>query len=474
MNDRLLQLYHRLPPAGRGAVASARGLYLRQWRYGRETPSLVEAALERDTWSAARWTTWREERLAFVLDRAATRVPYYREMWSARRRRGDHASWEQLENWPLLGKDALRASPHAFLADDVDARRMFHEHTSGTTGQPLNLWWSRATVRQWYALSEARCRRWHGVSRLDRWGILGGQLIAPVSQRTPPFWVWNAALRQLYLSSYHLAPDLLPHYLEAIRSHRVTYLWGYPSALFELACAAAESPQPLRLRTVITNAEPLLPHQAAAIERGGGCAPRETYGMAEIVANASACPDGRLHWWPEVGWVEQVADGQTDGSRELVCTGLLNADMPLIRYRVGDRIIAGQESRCSCGRSLPLAGTIVGRSDDVLYTRDGRRLGRLDPVFKGGLPIREAQIIQDDIDNIRVRYVPSADARPGDEERITAQIRQRIGDVHVILEPVPMIPRTAAGKFRAVICNLPQPGTGAHPAVAGRAGTTVP
>jgi phenylacetate-CoA ligase len=210
----LLQLYHRLPVPTRSVAASLRGLYLRSWRYGPESEQLVAEALERERWSPERWKAWQEEQLAAVLHRAATRVPYYRAQWAARRRQGDHASWEDLENWPVLGKEALRQNPTAFVADDCAIRRMFHEHTSGTTGKPLDLWWGRTTVRAWYALFEARCRRWYGISRQDRWAMLGGQLITLRNQRRPPFWVWNAALNQLYMSSYHLAPDLIPYYFD--------------------------------------------------------------------------------------------------------------------------------------------------------------------------------------------------------------------------------------------------------------------
>ena len=62
--------------------------------------------------------------------------------------------------------------------------------------------------------------------------------------------------------------------------------------------------------------------------------------MAEIVTAAGECNEGQLHLWPEVGWVEVFDNNQlvNDGTPgELVCTGLLNIDMPLIRYRVGDR-----------------------------------------------------------------------------------------------------------------------------------------
>ena len=145
---------------------------------------------------------------------------YFREQWATGRGNGDRASWDCVENWPVLAKESLREDAAAFLADDQSPRTMFHEHTSGTTGKPLDLWWSRETVRNWYALFEARSRRWYGVSRNDRWAILGGQLVARQGQERPPFWVWNAALNQLYMSSYRLSPTLIPYYprrLETVR-----------------------------------------------------------------------------------------------------------------------------------------------------------------------------------------------------------------------------------------------------------------
>src|SRR5690606_15018725 len=122
---------------------------------------------------------------------------------------GDKASWEYLENWPILEKEPLRENPRAFVADDCDIKTMFHEYTSGTTGKSLDLWWGRTTVRTWYSLFEARWRQWYSVNRHDRWAILGGQLITPVSQDHPPFWVWNRGMKQLYMSSYHLSPAFL-------------------------------------------------------------------------------------------------------------------------------------------------------------------------------------------------------------------------------------------------------------------------
>jgi phenylacetate-CoA ligase len=336
MSDTLLRLYHRLPAPLRSVTASLRGLYLRSWRYGPESERLVAEALERERWSPERCRAWQEERLAYVLHRAATRVPYYREQWVARRRQGDRASWAYLENWPILEKESLRQNPTAFVADDCALGRMFHEHTSGTTGKPLDVWWSRQTVRAWYALFEARCRHWYGVSRQDRWAILGGQLITPRSQHHPPFWVWNAALNQLYMSSYHLAPDLIPHYLDALKRYRVSYVFGYTSSLYAIAKAALQAGRKdLRMIVAITNAEPVFNYQRGTIAEAFQCPVRETYGMAEIVAAASECTAGKLHLWPEVGWLEVLGNTEDvplppNHSGQLVSTSLLNTDMPLL------------------------------------------------------------------------------------------------------------------------------------------------
>ncbi len=459
MRTSLFKLYSRLPGAAQSVAASLRGRQLRAWRYGSETESLVAQALERETWSPEQWNKWQQERLGFLLNHAAKAVPFYRDLWYRRRLKGDRASWQYLENWPLLEKEQLRENPKAFIADGSNPRHMFHDHTSGTTGKSLDLWFSRETVRSWYALFEARCRRWYGVSRQDHWAILGGQLITPVQRRRPPFWVWNAPLNQLYMSSYHLAPDLLRAYLDALRRYRISYLLGYTSALYELARAVLQAGhQNIKMTVVVTNAEPVFDYQRRAIEEAFQCPVRETYGMAETTAAASECSSHTLHLWPEAGILEvldrtvPVPDG---GSGELIATGLMNFEMPLIRYRVGDHItLPGHKKTCACGRGLPQIASIDGRLDDVLYTVDGRRIGRLDPIFKSNLPIHEAQIIQESLDLVRVKYVPAIDFSLQAGHSIVERLQERMGNIQVVLERVSELPRGANGKFRAVICKL--------------------
>ncbi|MAT42381.1 MAG: hypothetical protein CL609_08575 [Anaerolineaceae bacterium] len=441
-------------------AASLRGAYLRLWRYGWGSEKLVEEILDRDYWSIEQWQTWQENQLEKLLYLAAKHVPFYRDLWSKKRRGGDRSNPAYLDNWPILKKEDLRKFPKTFLIENYKYQYLNEEHTSGTSGTPLKLWRNHKTEQLWYAQFEARVRRWHGLTRKDRWAIFGGQMVVPTTQNKPPFWVWNAGLNQLYLSAYHIQKENLKSYLEALAKYKVVYLLGYPSALAALAVLITEENyhvSPIKL--IITNAEMLLPKQRQLIQDAFQCRVINTYGMSEIAAAASECPFGTMHLWPDTGITEIINKDsnvpvQIGESGRLICTGLINSIMPLIRYEVGDMVIKEQAISCSCGRSLPNMGEIDGRLDDLLITKQGRFIGRLGPIFKVDLPVKEAQIIQENMDLIRVKLVPAEEYTIDTRQTLIGLVRERIGDVEVEIEELERLPRNANGKFRTVISKV--------------------
>ena len=206
------------------------------------------------------------------------------------------------------------------------------------------------------------------------------------------------------------------------------------------------------MRVAVTDSEPLLDYQRQAIAEAFRCPIDESYGMTEFVAAASECQLHQLHTWPEAGLIE-VFDSQeglpSGACGDLVCTGLLNADMVLIRYRVGDRgSLSPADQPCTCGRNLPKMGSLEGRIDDLFYISDGRRIGRLDDVFNAQIPICEGQMIQEAHNRIRVRYVPARNFTPDIENVIIRRLQDRMGPVEVILEQVDGVFRLPNGKFR--------------------------
>lgn len=457
-----LNLYHMMPPFARNWVASMHGYYLRSWRYGEDTEQFIEEALERDKWSIERRNDYQEDHLSRILHRARTQVPYYRDMWATRRKRGDNASWEYLENWPILSKEALRANPIAFIPDDCDLNKLYVDNTSGTTGTPLKLYLSRAMNHHWYALFEARWRRWYGLSRYENWAIVGGQPVVPTHTKRPPYWIWNSALNQLYLSANHISAQNAEAYLDALQCYEITHIVAYTSSITYLAQqlqARGANAKLSKLKAIVTNAEPVFEWQRSILEPVFGCPVYETYGMGEMVTAASADNKGRLRLWPEPGYLEVLDDDNDERVGvgtigRLVATSLMNECMPLIRYQIGDRSgLSSEEIHESDPIQHPILLPIQGRSSDMLITEDGRRVFWLNPIFYE-LPVVEAQIQQDRIGEVIIRYVPATWFEDKTLGEIEKRLIGKMGNVTVNFEKMEKIPRGASGKFRPVICNV--------------------
>jgi len=106
---------------------------------------------------------------------------------------------------------------------------------------------------------------------------------------------------------------------------------------------------------------------------------------------------------------------------------------------------------------LPILQSVEGRTDDVVVTPDGRRIGRLDPIFKADFPILEAQIVQETLHLIRVLVVPACGFTVRHEQMLLSAVRERVGETSVLVETVQSIPKSANGKFRAVISKVKAP-----------------
>jgi phenylacetate-CoA ligase len=462
LNKTLIQLYNQMPGSVQNIFATVRGYQLRGWRYGANAEALVEEALARDSWSPQQWKNYQDERLSRILHTAATKVPYYRDQWAERRRNGDNASWDYLENWRVLEKAPVRTHPQAFIPESSDLNALYHINTSGTTGTPLHLWSSRTTVQAWYALYEARWRRWNGVSRHERWVIMGGQLVIPAARTRPPFWVRNYAMNQLYLSTMHLNPQNTSGYVEAINRYQPTHMVVYTSSATYLAQEILRQNLQITapIRVILTNAEPLFPWQREALESAFKAKVKETYGMGEMVIGASADANDNLRYWQDAGILE-ILDDEADNpvpdgtTGRVVSTGLLREDgMMFIRYALGDRAsISTRKPTPTDPIQLPYLGAVEGRSTDLLVGKNGQRVFWINPIFYE-LPLKAAQVIQEDRDHINVMMIPSDETTDATMQTIRERLQQRVGDLQIDVQCVEALHREASGKIKPVISRI--------------------
>lgn len=456
MNTLSLKIYNYLPQFLKEIAASQYAKQLQKFRRNSSSTKRITEATKRELWSFEEWEKYQNIELEKVLKRAFEHVPYYREYWKQKGCKNDE--WKNLNNWPILTKEDIRQNNHLFLADDCDSKNMYSEYTSGTSGTPIKMYWSKETTLEYYAIYERRIKNWHDVNWDMNYIMLGGRVVTPIKQKSPPFWVKNSFMKQLYMSSYHLSENNVEAYVNAIKSFAPKYMLGYASSMYSLALLIKQKNiSPPALICAISNAEPLLQYQKELIEEVFSCKMVNTYGMSELVTGACTFDNITEYViWPEVGKVEIMEfesnkPVQNGLLGRIVCTSLLNKDMPLIRYDTGD---IGSIEKSSTGIKHYKFNDLTGRIDDMVITKDGRRIGRLDPVFKKDFNIKEAQIIQHTFDNFIIKVVPSANFSERNKSELKQSLTERVGDCNVQIEVVDSIPRTNSGKFKAVISKL--------------------
>jgi phenylacetate-CoA ligase len=249
----------------------------------------------------------------------------------------------------------------------------------------------------------------------------------------------------------------MPSCVGALERYRPDLVTGYPSATVLLAMGCREAGSDFSPRAVFTDSETLLDAQREGIEAAWDCKVIDYYGL-EVGWVAGQCHEGAYHLNPRSNVVEIV---DHDGSAvppgvlgEIVVTDLTNPLMPLIRYRTGD-VASWSVNQCECGWNTPTLERIEGRLDDLVVLPDGRKLGRLDHLFKKGRGIKEAQIVQEALDTVVIRIVPEKDYTQEDGEQVIREALLRFGPgVTVTIDLVPAIARTSRGKFRSVVSKV--------------------
>ena len=92
---------------------------------------------------------------------------------------------------PLSAKDLLTGAP----TSDTQVFK-----SSGTTGTPTEIYYSREFHAVETASIEARNLNWAGVSYRDRRVMFGARKVCRFDQRRPPFWRFSPAENLAYAS----------------------------------------------------------------------------------------------------------------------------------------------------------------------------------------------------------------------------------------------------------------------------------
>lgn len=413
-----------------------RGRYLaRMLRAERQSPARLRAA--------------QNKALKALVRHAATRVPYYRDLYAQHGiDAGSFRGLDDLGKLPMVGKRDLRAAGDRALAEDrpPDLVRI---STSGSSGEPFSFLIDRR-YDSWRKAQYLRPYLTNGRRLAD--GIL--HLTAhPV--RRKPLHARLGLLREWQLNG---AGDPA-RIVAAWRDTGATILQGYPSTLRDVAHHVIESglsftPVP---RRVFTDSELLSPDTRALLERAFGTAPIDVFGSYETDNIAYQCVERGGHHVTLDSVVLEVC--RSDGTSrpgetgELVATVLANRTHPFIRYRLGDvgRFAAVP---CACGRAFPLLEVISGRAVEMLLLPDGCErsaldsIGRLQPFSAS---IRQYQLHQLALDRFELWIVPAAGYSEDDGRAICRTLEETLDPAGVAIRLVDALPPGPSGKLKTFV-----------------------
>ncbi|MDR1141127.1 MAG: hypothetical protein LBL62_05495, partial [Planctomycetaceae bacterium] len=397
------------------------------------------------------------QRLRNILDTAYHRIPYYKSVFD---RAGiipsDIKTDADMLSVPILEKREVQANLQTMLDPEFPKHRLIFDKTGGSTGTPVNYYYS--IERKW--------SRQAAMLRHDRWaGYDVGQRFASLwgAARDMPVSGWKQKIKSLIfpktlqLNSIQMTPELMLEFNEQLKRYRPPVILAYANVLALFASFLKQ--QGVRVyqpKGIITSAEVLTPENRQLIEATFGAPVFNRLGCREFSVIASECEqhDG-MHIMAEGLYIELIRGSrpaETGETGEIIVTDLLNAAMPMIRYRLGDTAswVAGT---CSCGRSLPRINNVAGRVTDFIVGMDNRLCSgvALATFIVSKRPsFGQIQIIQEEHGKIlyRVGCGQNKPLQQSDLDFLREQTELYLGKgITIDYEYVDSIPHEASGKF---------------------------
>jgi phenylacetate-CoA ligase len=313
------------------------------------------------------------QRVQAVVARAWDHVELFRSRMDERGLVPDDIrNLDDVAKLPFTVKTDLRDTyPFGLFASPMKDVVRLHV-SSGTTGKPIVVAYTRADVDVWTSVI-VRCMAGCGLHRGD------------ILQNAYGYGLFTGGLGAHY-GAEALGATVVPtsggnadRQIMLLKDFGVTAVCCTPTYFLHLIDRAAELGVDLKelpLRAGVFGAEPWTESMRKHIENKSGIEAFDIYGLSEIIGPGVACECRRHqglhifedHFYPEIidpESGEPLPDG-TEG--ELVLTTLSKHAMPMIRYRTRD-ITMLLPGRCECGRTLRRMGRIGRRSDDMLIIR---------------------------------------------------------------------------------------------------------
>jgi len=405
-----------------------------------------------NTYNKLELETLQLSKLNTILEHATYSCTFYKKY---KMQMEDPLVW--LTKFPILSKKEISGKTDDFISNKFKKDTLIKYETSGSSGIRSTVYLDRK--------EQSICR----AILLNWWEWNGYYIGKPLVQTgiSPDRGIIKSLkdflLSTLYIDAFGLTePDILKK-LDRVKNKKGMHLFGYASSLYVIAKVAGKNNIQLKFDLAMSQGDKLFDHYQKAIEEEFDTKVVEDYGCNEgmMIGQKKDLPYFYIYT-PHI-YLELVDDHGNlvpDGKiGRVIITKLDGFAMPLIRYDTGDLAIKLPLEKYPAKRDMafPLLEKVIGRNTDIIKTPDGKSLivHTFTGIFEFFPEIIQFQVVQNELDKITIKYIPSEDFNLEILTKIEASFIDRTkSKIEINWESVSEILPSKSGKPQLIINNL--------------------
>lgn len=396
------------------------------------------------------------KKLLQVLGIAISNIPYYRDL------RIDfdpeNFTYKDFQRIPILTKDSIRKDIGLMRNREFHKiNEVFKNTSGGSTGEPLAFFQTKehsqhGMANYYYAL------HLNGVdiydASVDLWGAA-----RDMHNSNETFDIRSIIHNKYRLNTFVLSDSIMSDYVSRLNRIKPKFIKAYVHSLYELAKYVNKHNIKIKFKPVIhCTTGPLYPEMRTEIKKAFNQAHvYNFYGSREVSAIASEVKEKKgLHVLFDNVFVEILDENNIPVEKgvegEVVITTLNNHYMPLIRYRIGDRAIKGDDMEFG----TLILDEVVGRTLGVIYRNDGSKIDGqfFTTLFFNNTSIMNFQLVQKSISSLLLNIVKTDAFDPNELREIIKKIETELPKVEIETVFCERINLTNTGKIMYVYSEL--------------------
>lgn len=318
--------------------------------------------------------TRQHEKLKELIQIAFDTIPYYKEKEININLK--NFSYSDFQKIPVLTKDIIREKGEELLNMQYSKMKEVYRNTSGgSTGEPLEFYQTKdqgisGVSNYLYAL------HLNGITSYDKSIDLWG------AERDMHSTKNNSNIKSIIhnkttLNTFVLNESIMKDYIKRLNIEKPKFIKAYVHSIYDIAKYININSIKIDCEPVIhCTTGPLYPEMRSEISKAfNGAYVYNFYGSREVSAIATEVKDSQgMYVLFDNVFVEIIGEDNKPVKKgeegQIVITNLNNYYMPLLRYKIGDRAIKGDDFNFGVLRMEQ----VVGRTLGVIYREDGTKL----------------------------------------------------------------------------------------------------